>query len=55
MLSLSGVREDPKAATIEDAVMRQQYAAQVASGEALSYAAGARANAKVTLNLKAID
>jgi peptidyl-prolyl cis-trans isomerase D len=55
VLSLSGVREDPKAATIEDAAMRQQYAAQVASGEAQSYAAGARASAKVTLNLKAID
>jgi peptidyl-prolyl cis-trans isomerase D len=55
VLSLSAVRADPKAAAIEDAVMRQQYAAQVASGEAQSYAAGARAGAKVTLNLKAID
>jgi peptidyl-prolyl cis-trans isomerase D len=55
VLALSAVREDPKAATIQDADMRRQYAAQVASGEAQSYAAGARADAKVTLNLKAID
>jgi hypothetical protein len=35
--------------------MRRQYAGRIASGEALSYAAGARADAKVTLNPKAID
>jgi hypothetical protein len=35
--------------------MRRQYAAQVASVEAQSYAAGARADSKVLLNLKAID
>jgi hypothetical protein len=35
--------------------MRQQYAAQIASGEAQSYAAGARADAKITLNPKAIE
>jgi hypothetical protein len=55
VFDLSAVREDPKSATIQDADMRRQYAAQVASFEAQSYAAGARADAKVTLNLKAIE
>ena len=55
VLALSAVREDPNAATIRDADMRQQYAAQIASGEAQSYAAGARADAKITLNPKAIE
>jgi peptidyl-prolyl cis-trans isomerase D len=55
VLALSAVREDPKSATIQDADMRRQYAAQVASFEAQGYAAGARADAKVTLNLKAIE
>ena len=55
VLALSAVREDPNAAAIRDADMRQQYAAQIASGEAQSYAAGARADAKITLNPKAIE
>jgi hypothetical protein len=55
VLALSAVREDPNAATIRDADMRRQYAAQIASGEAQSYAAAARADAKITLNPKAID
>src|ERR1700689_2053411 len=55
VLALSAVREDPNAATIRDADMRRQYAAQIASGEAQSYAAAARASAKITLNPKAID
>ncbi len=55
VLAFSAVREDPNAATIKDADMRQQYAAQIASGEAQSYAAGVRAEAKITLNPKAID
>ena len=55
LFAFSAVREDPKSAAIQDVDMRRQYAAQVASGEAQSYAAGARADAKVTLNLKAID
>jgi peptidyl-prolyl cis-trans isomerase D len=56
LIVLSAVREapggDPKT---EDAGLRQQYTAQVASTEAQSYAAGARANAKVTLNPQAIE
>ncbi|HEX3396183.1 MAG TPA: SurA N-terminal domain-containing protein [Steroidobacteraceae bacterium] len=55
VLAVSGVREDPNAAAVPDVNMRVQYAAQIASGEAQSYAAGARADAKITLNPKAID
>jgi peptidyl-prolyl cis-trans isomerase D len=55
VLSFSAVREDPSAAATKDTDMRRQYAAQIASSEAQSYAAGARADAKVTLNPKAID
>jgi len=35
--------------------LRRQFAAQIASTEAQSYAAGARADAKVILNPQAID
>ena len=55
VLAFSAVREDPNAAVIKDVDMRRQFAAQMASGEAQSYAAGARADAKVTLNPKAIE
>jgi hypothetical protein len=55
VLAFSAVREDPNAATVPDADLRLQYAAQIASFEAQSYAAGARADAKITLNPKAID
>jgi hypothetical protein len=55
VLALSAVREDPNAATIRDADMRRQYAAQIASGEAQSYAVAARVDAQITLNPKAID
>jgi peptidyl-prolyl cis-trans isomerase D len=55
VLSFSAVREDPNAATVKDIDMRRQYAAQIASSEAQAYAAAARADAKVTLNPKAID
>ena len=55
VLALSAVREDPNAASGRDVAMRQQYAAQIASAEAQSYAAAARADASITLNPKAID
>ncbi|HSZ09661.1 MAG TPA: SurA N-terminal domain-containing protein [Steroidobacteraceae bacterium] len=55
VLALSAVREDPDAAKAKDTDTRRQYAAEIASSEAQSYAAGARADAKVTLNPKAID
>ena len=55
VLAVSAVREDPDPAKSNDADIRQQYAAQIASSEAQSYAAAARADAKVTLNPKAMD
>jgi len=55
VLAFSAVREDPDQAKSKDADIRRQYAGQIASSEAQSYAAAARADAKVTLNLKAMD
>jgi peptidyl-prolyl cis-trans isomerase D len=55
LIALSAVREAPGDPKTEDAGLRQQYTAQVASTEAQSYAAGARADAKVTLNPQAIE
>jgi peptidyl-prolyl cis-trans isomerase D len=55
VLAFSAVREDPDAARVKDADIRRQYASQIASGEAQSYAVAARADAKVTLNPKAMD
>ena len=55
VLAFSAVREDPNAAILKDADIRRQFASQIASSEAQSYAAAARADAKVTLNPKAID
>jgi hypothetical protein len=55
VFAFSAVREDPSAVAASDADMRRQFAARIASGEAQSYAAGARADAKVVLNPKAID
>jgi peptidyl-prolyl cis-trans isomerase D len=56
VLSVTAVREDPKARTQEpDAQLRQQVAQQSAAGEARSYAAAARADAKVIVNPQALD
>jgi peptidyl-prolyl cis-trans isomerase D len=55
VLAFSAVREDPNAAVLKDTDIRRQFASQIASGEAQSYAAAARADAKITLNPKAID
>jgi peptidyl-prolyl cis-trans isomerase D len=55
VIALSAVREAPGDQKVQDAAMRQQFAAQIASTEAQSYAAGARADAKVTLNPQAIE
>jgi peptidyl-prolyl cis-trans isomerase D len=55
VIALSAVREAPGDAKPEDMAMRQQFAAQIASTEAQSYAAGARADAKVTLNPQAVE
>jgi peptidyl-prolyl cis-trans isomerase D len=55
VFDLSAVREDPSDATLKEGDMRRPYAARIAAGEAQSYAAAARAAAKVTLNPQAID
>jgi hypothetical protein len=55
VIALSAVREEPGDPKQQDSDLRRQFAAQIASAEAQSYAAGARANAKVVLNPKAID
>jgi len=55
VIALSAVREAPSDAALPDMAMREQFAAQMASTEAQSYAAGARADAKVTLNPQAIE
>jgi peptidyl-prolyl cis-trans isomerase D len=55
VIALSAVREAPGAPKPEELGMRQQFAAQIASTEAQSYAAGARAAAKVTLNPQALE
>jgi peptidyl-prolyl cis-trans isomerase D len=52
---LSAVREDPADSDIKEDDLRRQMAARLASGEAQSYAAAARADASVTLNPQAID
>jgi peptidyl-prolyl cis-trans isomerase D len=55
VIALSAVREEPGDAKEQDPAMRKQFAAQIASSEAESYAAGARADAKVILNPQAIE
>jgi peptidyl-prolyl cis-trans isomerase D len=55
VIALSAVREEPSDPSHPDTEMRRQYAAQFASSEALSYAAAARADAKVTLNPQALE
>jgi hypothetical protein len=55
VIALSAVREAPDDQKANDANLRRQIAAQIASTEAQSYAAGARADAKVTLNPQAIE
>jgi peptidyl-prolyl cis-trans isomerase D len=55
VIGLSAVREEPGDQQQQDGTMRRQFAAQMASTEAESYAAGARADAKVILNPQAIE
>ncbi len=56
VLSLSGVREDPAGDAQQQAVaLKRQYAQAQAASEAQGYAAAARADAKVSLNLPAIE
>ena len=55
VLELTALREEPGDPKLEEMGLRQQYAAQIASNEAQSYAAGARADAKVILNPGAVE
>jgi peptidyl-prolyl cis-trans isomerase D len=55
VLALTAVREDPNDAKQPEAELRREVAAQIASTEAQSYAAAARADAKVVLNPQAIE
>jgi peptidyl-prolyl cis-trans isomerase D len=55
VLALTAVREDPNDSKLPEADLRKQVAAQIASTEAQSYAAAARADAKVVLNPQAIE
>jgi peptidyl-prolyl cis-trans isomerase D len=55
VIAVSAVREAPEDPKLKDADMRRQVAQQFASTEAQSYAAGARAAAKVILNPQAIE
>ncbi len=56
VVALSAVREDPSGdPKAEDAKLRREFAQQAASAEAQGYAAAARADAKVQINLQAIE
>lgn len=55
VLALSAVREDPDDTKMQDAMLRRQLVQQAASVESQSYAAAARADAKVSLNLQALE
>jgi peptidyl-prolyl cis-trans isomerase D len=55
VIALTAVREEPGDPKVQDLQLRGQVAAQIAASEAQAYAAGARADAKVVLNPKAID
>jgi len=55
VIALSAVRDPPVDPKQPETQMRRQIAAQIASSEMQSYAAAARADAKVILNPQAID
>jgi peptidyl-prolyl cis-trans isomerase D len=55
VIALTALREEPGDPKLEGLGLRRQFAAQIASTEAQSYAAGARADAKVILNPQAIE
>ncbi|HMK86696.1 MAG TPA: SurA N-terminal domain-containing protein [Steroidobacteraceae bacterium] len=56
VLKVSAVREEPSGdAKAEEAELRNELAQATASGEAQSYAAAARADAAVSVNLQALD
>jgi peptidyl-prolyl cis-trans isomerase D len=55
VLAVSAVREDPTDAKVQDEMFKRQLAQQSAMSEAQDYAAAARASAKVSMNLQALD
>jgi hypothetical protein len=56
VLALTAVRDDPSVDPKQgEGQLKLQFAQQWASGEAQSYAAAARADAKVTVNPQALD
>jgi hypothetical protein len=56
VLAVTAVRENPAGDPKEqEAQLRRQIAQQSAAGEAQGYAAAARADAKVTINVQALD
>ena len=56
VVALSAVRVDPSGdAKEQEAQMRREFARAAAAVEAQGYAAAARADAKVSLNLQAIE
>ena len=56
VFGLRAVREDPSGDPSQrDAELKRQYAQEVASADAQSYAAAARADAKIDVNPQAMD
>ena len=56
VLAFSAVREDPSGdPKQQDAQLKREFAQQAASSEAQGYAAAARADAKVVINLQAVE
>ena len=57
VIALSAVREEPPSgdSTIQEAMLKRQLLQQAAAGEAREYSVAARADAKVSENLQALD
>jgi peptidyl-prolyl cis-trans isomerase D len=57
VIALSAVREEPQSgdSKVQEAMLKRQLAQQAAAGEAKGYAVAARADAKVSENLQALD
>jgi peptidyl-prolyl cis-trans isomerase D len=55
VFGVTAVREDPAVDPQRTAMMAGQFAAEIGSGEAKSYAEGARAEAKVIVNPRSMD
>ena len=57
VIALSAVREEPASgdSTIQEAMLKRQLMQQAAAAEAREYSVAARADAKVSENLQALD